>query len=323
MRVTVMATLPTVRWATFLDADGQERTGVAVGDDLHALAAGTRLLNLLIDGSDRLADAGAKATANPDEVVPIQTARLLPPITRPPSIRDFYAFEQHVRTARQRRGLEMDPDWYELPVFYFSNPAAVVGPFDDVAVPPGTAALDFELEVAALLGRAGADLDPEEAERTIAGYCVMNDWSARDIQRREMKLSMGPVKGKDFATTLGPFLVTADEVEPFRRGRAFDLAMVARVNGTEYSRASLAEIYWSFGEMIAYASRGTQVVPGDVIGSGTCGTGCILELSLVHGGDRFPWLQPGDLVELEVEHLGRIVNRVVPGRPLQPLRPPG
>jgi 2-keto-4-pentenoate hydratase/2-oxohepta-3-ene-1,7-dioic acid hydratase in catechol pathway len=323
MRVTVMATLPTVRWATFLDADGQERTGVAVGDDLHALAAGTRLLNLLIDGSDRLADAGAKATANPDEVVPIQTARLLPPITRPPSIRDFYAFEQHVRTARQRRGLEMDPDWYELPVFYFSNPAAVVGPFDDVAVPPGTAALDFELEVAAILGRAGADLDPEEAERTIAGYCVMNDWSARDIQRREMKLSMGPVKGKDFATTLGPFLVTADEVEPFRRGRAFDLAMVARVNGTEYSRASLAEIYWSFGEMIAYASRGTQVVPGDVIGSGTCGTGCILELSLVHGGDRFPWLQPGDLVELEVEHLGRIANRVVPGRPLQPLRPPG
>jgi 2-keto-4-pentenoate hydratase/2-oxohepta-3-ene-1,7-dioic acid hydratase in catechol pathway len=317
-----MATLPTVRWATFLDAVGRERTGVVVGDDLHALPRETRLLDLLGDGGDRLADAGAKATANPDDVVPIQSARLLPPITRPPSIRDFYAFEQHVRTARQRRGLEMDPDWYELPVFYFSNPAAIVGPFEDVAVPPGTAALDFELEVAAIVGRGGADLDPEEAERTIVGYCVMNDWSARDIQRREMKLSMGPVKGKDFATTLGPFLVTADEVEPFRKGRAFDLAMVARVNGKEYSRASLAEIYWSFGEMIAYASRGTQVVPGDVIGSGTCGTGCILELSLVHGEDRFPWLQPGDLVELEVEHLGRIANRVVPGRPLKPLRSP-
>jgi 2-keto-4-pentenoate hydratase/2-oxohepta-3-ene-1,7-dioic acid hydratase in catechol pathway len=323
MRVTVTATLPTVRWATFLDRSGHERTGVVVGEDLHALAPGARLLELLGDGGDRLADAGAKATEDPADVVPIQAARLLPPIPRPPSIRDFYAFEQHVRTARQRRGLGIDPDWYELPVFYFSNPAAVVGPFDDVAVPPGTAALDFELEVAAIVGRAGADVDPEEAERTIAGYCVMNDWSARDIQRREMKLSMGPVKGKDFATTLGPFLVTADEVEPFHKGRAFDLAMVARVNGKEYSRASLAEIYWSFGEMIAYASRGTQVVPGDVIGSGTCGTGCILELSLVHGEDRFPWLQPGDLVELEVEHLGRIANRVVPGRPLQPLRSPG
>jgi 2-keto-4-pentenoate hydratase/2-oxohepta-3-ene-1,7-dioic acid hydratase in catechol pathway len=168
--------------------------------------------------------------------------------------------------------------------------------------------------------RAGADLDPDTAERHIAGYCVMNDWSARDIQRREMKLSMGPVKGKDFATTLGPFMVTPDELEPFRKGRAFDLAMLASVNGREYSRASLADIYWSFGEMLAYASRGTEVAPGDVIGSGTCGTGCILELSLVHGEDQYPWLKPGDLVELEVEHLGRTGNRVVEGPHLKPLR---
>jgi 2-keto-4-pentenoate hydratase/2-oxohepta-3-ene-1,7-dioic acid hydratase in catechol pathway len=150
----------------------------------------------------------------------------------------------------------------------------------------------------------------------------MNDWSARDLQVREMKLSMGPVKGKDFATTLGPVMVTPDELEPYRMGRAYDLAMTASVNGKEYSRASLADIYWTFGEMLAYASRGTTLVPGDVIGSGTCGTGCILELSMVHGQEAYPWLQPGDEVVLEVEHLGRLANRVVEGRPLKPLRQP-
>jgi 2-keto-4-pentenoate hydratase/2-oxohepta-3-ene-1,7-dioic acid hydratase in catechol pathway len=215
----------------------------------------------------------------------------------------------------------MDPDWYELPVFYFSNPAAIVGPFDDVAVPPGTAQLDFELEVAAVIGLAGSDLEPEEADESIAGFCVMNDWSARDIQRREMKLSMGPVKGKDSATTLGPVLVTPDELEDTRKDRAYDLTMTATVNGKEYSRASLAEIYWSFGEMVAYASRGTTVMPGDVIGSGTCGTGCILELSMVHGSDAYPWLQQGDEVVLEVERLGRIANKVAEGKALKPLRP--
>jgi 2-keto-4-pentenoate hydratase/2-oxohepta-3-ene-1,7-dioic acid hydratase in catechol pathway len=316
-----VARLRAMRWATFIDSDGGERTGVVVGDDIHALDRGVRLIDLLGDAGESLAAAGDRATSDPVEVLPLASVSLLAPVPRPPSIRDFYAFEQHVRTARQRRGLEMEPDWYELPVFYFSNPVAVVGPYDDVAMPPGTSALDFELEVAAIVGRGGADLDPETAERHIAGFCVMNDWSARDIQRREMKLSMGPVKGKDFATTLGPFMVTPEELAPDRKAKAFDLTMLARVNGREYSRASLAEIYWSFGEMLAYASRGTEVVPGDVIGSGTCGTGCILELSLVHGEDRYPWLKPGDVVELEVEHLGRIANRVVEGNELVPLRP--
>ena len=234
----------------------------------------------------------------------LDAIQALAPIPRPPTVRDFYAFEQHVRTARQRRGLEMDPDWYELPVFYFSNPYAISGPDVDVAIPPGCREMDYELEVAAVVARGGADLDPEEAEHGIAGYCVMNDWSARDIQRREMKLSMGPVKGKDFATSIGPVFVTPDELEDTRRNKSFDLEMTATVNGVEYSRASLADIFWSFGEMIAYASRGTRVETGDVIGSGTCGTGCILELSMVHGVDRYPWLQPGDVVELSVERLG-------------------
>ncbi|HZU75471.1 MAG TPA: fumarylacetoacetate hydrolase family protein, partial [Dehalococcoidia bacterium] len=219
-----------------------------------------------------------------------------------------------------RRGLEMDPDWYELPVFYFSNPYCVVGPDDDVAIAPGSSEMDFELEVAAVVGMPGANVAPDDAERHIAGYCVMNDWSARDVQRREMKLSMGPVKGKDFATSLGPMLVTPDELEDARSGNAFDLAMSARVNGREYSRASLADIHYSFGEMLAYASRGTRIEPGDVVGSGTCGTGCILELSLVHGSDAYPWLQPGDVVEMEVERLGILRNTVGTATALIPLR---
>lgn len=307
-----------MRWASFLDANARERVGLVVDDRIHALEPGLRLIDLL--GDDGLEAAGERAADDPAEILSLEDTRLLAPVTRPPSVRDFYAFEQHVKTARQRRGLEMDPDWYELPVFYFSNPAAVLGPYADVAVPPGSEQLDFELEVGAVVELGGSDLTPDEAERHIAGFCVMNDWSARDIQRREMKLSMGPVKGKDFATSLGPFLVTPDELEPFRKGRAYDLAMTASVNGREYSRASLADIYWSFGEMLAYASRGTTLLPGDVIGSGTCGTGCILELSLVHGEEEYPWLHPGDEVTLEVEHLGRLTSRVVEGSALKPLR---
>jgi 2-keto-4-pentenoate hydratase/2-oxohepta-3-ene-1,7-dioic acid hydratase in catechol pathway len=313
-----------VRWVTFVDpGDGGDRVGVMVGDDIHSLGPGVTMIDLLTDGVERLAEEGDRAADRPTRVFPTASVRLRAPVPRPPTVRDFYAFEQHVKTARQRRGLEMDPDWYELPVFYFSNPYAVNGPGDDVAVPPGCREMDYELEVAAVVGRAGADLDPADAERHIAGFTIMNDWSARDIQRREMKLNMGPVKGKDFATTLGPVLVTPDELEPYRRERAFDLAMVARVDGREYSRASLADVYWSFGEMLAYASRGTRVEPGDVIGSGTCGTGCILELSLVHGTDAYPWLRPGDEVELEVEHLGILRNRVTAGREVRPLRDEG
>src|SRR2546427_1866571 len=310
-----------MRWAAYRDEQGRERAGLVSEMEILALEPGVTLLGLLRGDGERLAAAAERARANPAEVQPLDQTTLLPPIPRPPSVRDFYAFEQHVKTARQRRGLDMDPDWYQLPVFYFSNPAAIVGPHDDVPVPPGTEQLDFELEVAAIVGRGGSDLDPDAAEAHIAGFCVMNDWSARDLQRREMKLSMGPVKGKDFATTLGPGMTTPPQPQPHRKDHAYELTMSATVNGREYSRASLADIYWSFGEMLAYASRGTHLVPGDVIGSGTCGTGCILELSLVHGEEEYPWLRPGDEVVLEVDQLGRIENRVVEGSPLTPLRP--
>ncbi|HEX4580330.1 MAG TPA: fumarylacetoacetate hydrolase family protein [Candidatus Dormibacteraeota bacterium] len=310
-----------MRWVTFArGTDGDDRIGLVVDATVHALPPGETLLGLLGDDGERLAAAGDRARRDPADVLALDDVVLRAPVPVPPTVRDFYAFEQHVKTARQRRGLEMDPDWYELPIFYFSNPYAVCGDGEDVAVPPGCEELDFELEVAAIIGRGGADLTPQQGEQSIAGFCILNDWSARDIQRREMKLSMGPVKGKDFATSMGPMLVTPDELEDARGGPAYDLVMSATVNGREYSRASLAEIHWSFGEMISYASRGTRVGAGDVIGSGTCGTGCILELALVHGGDAYPWLKPGDDVVLSVDRLGSLRNRVVAGVPLQPLR---
>lgn len=238
------------------------------------------------------------------------------PIPAPPSIRDFLAFESHIRNTR---GEPVDPDWYELPVFYFSNPAAVVGPGDDVAMAPGTAQWDYELEVAAVVGMSGSDLAAGDAERHIAGYMVMCDFSARDLQRREMALGLGPAKGKDTATSLGPVLVTPDELVPWRSERAFALAMSVSVNGRPTGGGRLDEIYWSFGEMLSYASRGTTLVPGDVMGSGTVGTGCILEHQRL-GRTDVTWLAPGDEVELTVEHLGTLHHRIVAGPEVVPLR---
>jgi 2-keto-4-pentenoate hydratase/2-oxohepta-3-ene-1,7-dioic acid hydratase in catechol pathway len=269
-------------------------------------------------GLDAVLDLAMAANADPElkpapvtEPQLLASARLLAPVAEPPSVRDFYAFEQHVRTARARRGLEMNPDWYELPVFYFTNPAAVIGPGDPVAAPPRSTELDYELEVACVLGRGGTNLRLEDADPAVAGFMVMNDWSARDIQRREMALSLGPAKGKDFATSLGPFLVTTAEFAPGGLREVPSAVMTATVNGVEWSRADLDGLWWSFAELLAYASEAAPVRRGDVLGSGTCGTGCILELSLVHGADKYPYLQPGDEVELEVAGLGVLANPVV------------
>ena len=278
-------------------------------------------------GLEAVLDLAMAANADPGlrpgpagEPVPLASTRLLAPVADPPSIRDFYAFEQHVRTARARRGLEMPPDWYELPIFYFSNPAAVLGPGDPVAAPPRSAELDYELEVACVLGRGGQNLRLEDADRAVAGFMVMNDWSARDVQRREIALSLGPAKGKDFATSLGPTLVTVSEFAPGGTREVPSAMMTARVNGVEWSRADLDGLWWSFAEMLVYASESAPVRRGDVLGSGTCGTGCILELSLVHGVDKYSYLQPGDEVELEVAGLGVLANRVVAGD-APPFRP--
>ena len=228
------------------------------------------------------------------------------------SFRDFYAFEQHVRNARRKRGLEMVPEWYEAPVFYFSNTAGIVGPGAEVRKPPDTHELDYELELGVVIGKEGGDIPVEEADSYIAGFTIINDWSARDLQRREMKVGLGPAKGKDFATSLGPYLVTPDGLEervlPDRsRGKRYDLTMTASVNGREYSRGNARDMNWTFAELIARASRNTVLKPGDLIGSGTVGTGCIVEFP----EGTYPWLQPGDIVRLEIEGLGVLENAVV------------
>ena len=225
----------------------------------------------------------------------LDEVKLLPPVLNPPAVRDFYAFEQHVATARAARGLEVPPEWYEQPVFYFSNPAAIYGPEDEIPYPAGSEELDYELEVAAIVG----------AEGGIGGFTVLNDWSARDLQRRELKVGLGPAKGKDFATSLGPIVVTADEFA------GDEAEMVARVNGEERSRGNLRDLYFSWDEIRRQAARNTHLRAGDVLGSGTVGTGCLLELSSSPGWDG-RWLQPGDVVELEVEGIGVLRNRVGP-----------
>jgi len=289
------------------------RVGLVEGDALYGLDQPTTLLELIEGGAEALAAAAGRARSRPAEVLALDEAELLAPIPTPPSVRDFMAFEAHVATAARGRGETVDPDWYELPVFYFSNPASIRGPRDPVPLPPGSMRFDYELEVAAVVGRAASDLSVREAGGCVAGFVLLCDWSARDLQAREMRLRLGPAKGKDTATSLGPWLVTRDELEERRSGRGYDVALTASVNGRAYSAGNLAELYWSFEEMIAYASRGTRLRPGDVIGSGTVGTGCILELQVDAGADAYPWLAPGDTVRLEGGPLGVIESQVIPG----------
>ncbi|MFL5592308.1 MAG: fumarylacetoacetate hydrolase family protein [Ktedonobacteraceae bacterium] len=236
---------------------------------------------------------------------------LLPPIPDPPSVRDFYAFEQHVKTVRAKRGVEMIPEWYEIPTFYFSNNSEIYGHDEPIPYPVGSNELDIELEIACVIGREGKDIPVEEAADYIAGYTIMNDWSARDFQFKEMKLNLGPAKGKDFATSIGPWLVTPDELASRRQesgaGERYDMTMIARVNGKEISRGNFNQIYYSFPQMIAYASRNARLRAGDVLGSGTVGTGCIREVGI----EVQPWLQRGDVVELEIEGIGVLRNRIV------------
>jgi fumarylacetoacetate (FAA) hydrolase len=243
---------------------------------------------------------------------PLREANLLAPLPHPVSFRDFYAFEQHVRSARKKRGLEMVPEWYEAAVFYFSNTAGIVGPGAEIRKPPETNELDYELELAVVIGKEGRDIPVAEADEYILGFTILNDWSARDVQRREMKVGLGPAKGKDFATSIGPYLVTPDELEDKvlldrSRGKRYDLVMTAHVNGVEYSRGNASTMNWTFAELIAEASRNTVLKPGDLIGSGTVGTGCVTEFP----EGTYPWLQPGDVVRLEIERLGILENKVV------------
>lgn len=223
--------------------------------------------------------------------------RLKAPLPRPASLRDFLAFEVHTKAGFARRGEPIPEAWYQMPVYYKGNHRAIVGPDEDVRWPRYTQQLDYELELACVIGREGRDVTVEEAPAYIAGYTVMNDWSARDIQRSEMAVRLGPAKGKDFATSLGPYLVTPDELDPR------NLRMIARINGEVWSEGNSGSSHWTFPQMIGHVSMEETIYPGDVFGSGTVGGGSGLEL------DR--WLKPGDVVELEIEGIGVLRNRVV------------
>lgn len=283
------------------------RLGAVRGEEILPLPERVGLLDLLAMSSDE------RERLEPGRPVPASDARLLAPL-EPMAIRDFVTFEEHVEGAvKAVAGGKVPPEWYEIPTFYFTNPHAVTGPFDDVPVPPGCGLFDFELEVAAVIGRPGRDLTPEEAEERIAGYTIFNDWSARDLQGHEMRIGLGTAKGKDTANTLGPWIATADELEPYRRDGRLHLEMTVSVNGEKIGDDTLANMAWSFEELAAYASRGTWVRPGDVLGSGTCGRGCLAELWGRAGRQEPPPLKVGDVVTMAVEGIGEISNRVVEG----------
>ncbi|MFE5030882.1 fumarylacetoacetate hydrolase family protein [Streptomyces sp. NPDC056683] len=301
-----------MRFATY-EHEGEERAGVVRDGVIHPLPDGVSVLTLVEAGV--LYAAGIEALDVPGDLT-VDQVRLLPPL-KPPSIRDFVGFEAHIEgVSKSLDGLEHVPEeWYRAPGFYFTNPHAAYGARDDVPVPAGCSVLDFELEVGAVIGRSGRDLTPERARDHIIGYLVFNDWSARDLQKPEKNLGLGFSKGKDFANTLGPYLVTADEVEDRRDADGFlDLEMTVTLNGELIGRDTLANVSWTFEEMIAYASRDAWVRPGDLLGSGTCGWGSLAEFWGRLGERTPPPLQPGDEVTLTVEGLGTVSNRIVPGR---------
>ncbi len=293
-----------MRIATY-EHDGAEHVGIVTDEGVRALPAGTNVIDLL--GGERPAPTGTP--------VPLEEVRLHSPL-RPPSVRDFVAFEQHIEGMVKTEGpaTKVPDEWYLAPAWYFSNPNALFGDRDAIEIPPGCTRLDYELEVAAIIGTPGRDLTVENAREHIAGYAIFNDWSARDLQGFDLKLKMGWAKGKDFASTLGPWIVTADELEPHRNadGR-LDLAMTVWRNGEQMGTDTLASAAWSFEQMLVYASRGAWLVPGDVIGSGTCGAGCLGELWGRAGKVEPPPLAPGDEVTMTVQGIGTITNTIVAG----------
>lgn len=309
-----------MRWVMYQSGDGDERAGLVLDGSIHGLPTGSRVVDLLGDDGERMDAAAERAREDPVEVVDFDSARLGPPV-RPGQIRDCLTFLQHLRNARAAIGGEIDPAWEEIPAFYFSNTTGVLGPTDDVAISPGSEQFDYELEIGAIVGREGSDLHPVEAASHIVGFTIFCDWSARDLQMHEMKLMLGPSKGKDGANTIGPMLVTIDELEPFRTGGSYHLEMKGFVNGELVSQGFMDQMDWSWGEVLAYASRGTKLLPGELIGSGTVPTGCLIEHWAMDGPDKFRgWLQPGDVVRLEVQELGAIEQRILPSAPVHRLR---
>lgn len=296
-------------WASYRDASGDAHSGVLVDGTVHAVRGD---LVDLVERAEGDLDAWAPtAIREATDVVPIDKVDLLAPVPVPPSVRDFMAFESHVLACARAMGRVVEESWYDAPTFYFSNPRAVLGPADAVPVAPGSERFDYEVELAAVIGRRVADLDPATALNHVAGFTLMCDWSARDLQQSEMAHGLGPAKGKDTATTLGPWLVTPRELAT--AGAGFDVDVEIEASGQPLVRSSFRDMLWSFGQLLAYASRGTELVPGDVVGSGTVGAGCLLELTLTRPGQGFRWLQAGDRVRVRAGVLGELGCAVTAG----------
>lgn len=309
-----------MKFVTFQTPTAGERSGWINGSlvmDMAAISGGklpNNLLDFLEDSHKHLDLARqldesltVESLIGAKGIYALSDVQLLAPLPRPKSFRDFFAFEKHVLDARRRAGLDMVPQWYDLPAFYFSNHQSIVGPDATIIKPRHANWLDYELELAAVVGRKVQNVSAREAEGSIFGYVILNDWSARDLQLAESPIGLGPAKGKDFATSLGPYIATPDELDAYRDGDRYHLEMTATVNGRLLSHGNAHDMHYTFGEMLERAADEVTVYPGDLIGSGTVGTGCLLEL----GPEVHRWLEPGDVVELEITGLGKLRNSIV------------
>ena len=314
-----------MKWVTYREG-AVGRTGVLSGDVIHAVPPGVTLLDLIGRGADGLRRAGDDALRSAS-TVRLDNVTLMAPIPRPPSIRDSLCFLDHMRNCQAALGAGrvLSDSWYRIPAFYFACPATVLGPYDDAPAAPGSAWQDFELEIAAVIGVSGKDLTVEQAEQAIVGYMIFNDWSARDLQQMESQLAIGQGKGKDSGVTLGPYLVTPDELEPYRHPShpgKLSLQVTAMVNDTVIGSGSTAQMDWTFGEVISYASRGVTLTPGDVVGSGTVPTCTLVEHLNPAALESFPgWLHDGDVVTLQVQGLGETRQTVRASTAPHPLAP--
>jgi fumarylacetoacetate (FAA) hydrolase len=312
----------------------EKRFGLWINDKAYDVAdAGKKMgtfpstMKEFLDESDKyfakLQQLSKDIESNPKSYESVPNPTLCAPVPNPPSCRDGYAFRQHVETMRRNRGMEMAPEFDQFPIFYFTNHNAIIGPGEMVCEEDHFQQLDLELEVAIVVGKKGKNIPASSADDYIIGYTIMNDFSARVLQTEEMKLSLGPAKGKDFATAIGPWLVTKDELESKKisgpEGEKYSLRMTAFHNGKQISDGNMESMNWTFAQILERVSYGAEIFPGDVIGSGTVGTGCYAELNSTgariakeKGGTFTPtWLMPGDTIELEIEGLGRLSNKII------------